>query len=147
MEEIKNKVKESGLVQIDLADFKPTTEIIEIDLASQLWQGFVLREKDFRTWIQTEDWSKYAKKAVYIHCSADAIVPTWAYMLVASALVNFTNQVIVGSKLELEKELISKKIQQLNHLFLKNKIRQHIKKNQFLKKFVLNFLTNQVKIF
>jgi len=114
MEEIKNKVKESGLVQIDLADFKPTNKIIEIDLATQLWQGFVLREKDFRAWIQTEDWSKYAKKAVYIHCSADAIVPTWAYMLVASALVNLTNQVIVGSKLELEKELISKKIQQLN---------------------------------
>ena len=114
MEEIKNKVKESGLIQIDLADFKPTIELQEIDLATQLWQGFVLREKDFRTWIQTEDWSKYAEKAVYIHCSADAIIPTWAYMLVASSLVNVTNNVIVGSKLELEKELIRREIQQLN---------------------------------
>lgn len=114
MEEIKNKVKESGLIQMDLADFKPTTEIVEIDLASQLWQGLVLKEKDFRAWIQTEDWSKYSKKAIYIHCSADAIVPTWAFMLVASALVGIATTIVVGNKLDLEKQLIAENIQALD---------------------------------
>ncbi|MBU3661033.1 MAG: DUF2480 family protein [Flavobacteriales bacterium] len=114
MEEIKNKVKESGLIQMDLADFKPTTEIVEIDLASQLWQGLVLKEKDFRNWIQTEDWSKYSKKAIYIHCSADAIVPTWAFMLVASALVGIATTIVVGNKLDLEKQLIAENIQALD---------------------------------
>ena len=114
MKEIKNKVKESGLMQMDLADFKPKTEIIEIDLASQLWQGFVLREKDFRTWIQSEDWSKYTEKAIYIHCSADAIVPTWAFMLVASALVGNAKTIVVGNKSDLEKQLISENIQGLD---------------------------------
>ena len=114
MEEIKNKVKESGLVQMDLADFKPQIAIEGIDLATQLWQGFVLREKDFRTWIQEEDWSKYGEKAVFIHCSADAIVPTWAFMLVASALIGNAKTIVVGNKSDLEKQLIAENINQLN---------------------------------
>ena len=114
MEEIKNKVKESGLVQMDLADFKPQIAIEGIDLATQLWQGFVLREKDFRTWIQEEDWSKYTEKAIYIHCSADAIVPTWAFMLVASALVGKAKTIVVGNKSDLEKQLIAENIQILD---------------------------------
>ena len=84
MEEIVNRVQDSGLIQMDLADFKPTIPIIGIDIAEQLWQGLILKEKDFRSWIKEHDWSTYSSKAVYIHCSADAIVPTWAYMLVAS---------------------------------------------------------------
>jgi hypothetical protein len=114
MEEIKNKVKESGLVQMDLADFKPQIAIEGIDLATQLWQGFVLREKDFRAWIQEEDWSKYSEKAVFIHCSADAIVPTWAFMLVASGLVGNAKTIVVGNKSDLEKQLIAENINQLN---------------------------------
>ncbi len=123
MEEIKNKVKESGLIQINLSDFKPTTEILEIDIAEQLWQGLVLREKDFRAWILSHDWSKYREKAIYIHCSSDAIVPTWAYMLIASALNNETIHVIVGKKIDLEKELIKRKINELNtDVFLDKRI-------------------------
>jgi hypothetical protein len=114
MEEIKNKVKESGLVQMDLADFKPHIKIEGIDLATQLWQGFVLREKDFRTWIQEEDWSKYDEKGVFIHCSADAIVPTWAFMLVSSALIGNAKTIVVGNKSDLEKQLIAENINQLN---------------------------------
>ena len=114
MEEIKNKVKESGLIQMDLADFKPQIAIEGIDLAAQLWQGFVLREKDFRTWIQEEDWSKYTEKAIYIHCSTDAIVPTWAFMLVASALVGIAKTIVVGNKSDLEKQLIAENIEGLD---------------------------------
>lgn len=114
MEEIKNKVKESGLIQLDLADFKPKEEIIGIDLASQLWQGLVLKEKDFRNWIKTEDWNQYKNKAVFIYCSADAIVPTWAYMLVASALNGLASANTVGSRFDLEKQLIKRNIQKIN---------------------------------
>ena len=106
MDEIKNKVKDSGLIQLDLADYKPRVPIVGIDLASQLWQGLVLKEKDFRTWIKENDWLSYENKAVFIYCSADAIIPTWAYMLVASALQSIAKKVVVGNQLELEKSLI-----------------------------------------
>lgn len=114
MGEIKNKVKESGLIQLDLADFKPKEEIIAIDLSNQLWQGLVLKEKDFRDWIKTENWEQYVGKAVFIFCSADAIVPTWAYMLVASSLNGIASISVVGSKLELEKKIIERNIEALN---------------------------------
>jgi len=114
MEEIKNKVKDSGLIQLDLADFKPKETIIGIDLSNQLWQGLVLKEKDFRDWIRTENWEHYAGKAVYIFCSADAIVPTWAYMLVASSLNGIASIVVFGLKIELEKQIIQRNITHLN---------------------------------
>jgi hypothetical protein len=114
MEEIINRVQESGLIPMDLADFKPQEKIEGIDIAEQLWQGLILKEKDFRAWIKETDWSTYANQAVYIHCSADAIVPTWAFMLVASKLIGIANTVLVGSKEELEKELVKKAIQSID---------------------------------
>lgn len=121
MEEIRNKVKESGLVQLDLADFKPQNEIVGIDIASQLWQGLILKEKDFREWIKLEDWSKFTNKSVYIHCSADAIVPTWAFMLVASALNGIAQKAIFGNRIDLEKQIIQENIEQINLEELKEK--------------------------
>ena len=59
MGEIVNKIKESGLVSIDLADYSPKNKIEVIDLSSQLWQGLVLKEKDFRLWIKENDWKQY----------------------------------------------------------------------------------------
>ncbi|MFN5910758.1 MAG: DUF2480 family protein [Bacteroidota bacterium] len=114
MEEIRNKVKDSGLIQLDLADFKPRVEIAGIDLAERLWQGLILREKDFREWIRENDWDHYIGKAVYIHCSADAIIPTWAFMLVGSQLVGKADHITVGSRHDLERELISKGIHELD---------------------------------
>ena len=110
MDEIVNRVKESGLISIDLATFKPTMAIESIDVADVLWQRLVLKEKDFRSWIKDHDWSKYAGKAVYIHCSEDAIVPTWAYMIIGSQLQEITTHYVVGSKLDLEKMLIRERI-------------------------------------
>ncbi len=120
MEEIKNKVQESGLIQLDLADFKSKIEILEVDIAPQLWEGLILKEKDFRGWIKENDWQKYEKKAVYVHCSADAIVPTWAYMLVTSKLVQNAEVFCIGSKLDLEKELIKNEIKSLDISAYKN---------------------------
>lgn len=113
MEGIVNKVKESGLISLDLADFKPKQEIFGIDLANCLWQGLVLKEKDFRAWIKEHNWSQYQGKAIYIFCSADAIIPTWAYMLVGSKLVGIAETFLVGTKQELEKEIITQNIRKL----------------------------------
>lgn len=99
---------------MDLADFKPKVEILEIDIADQLWQGLILKEKDFRTWIKENDWKLYTNKAVYVHCSADAIVPTWAYMLVATQLEPFTHSYCIGSKNDLEKQLIKDAIAKID---------------------------------
>lgn len=111
MDEIVNRVKESGLISIDLATFKPSIEIVSIDIADVLWQRLVLKEKDFREWIKVHDWTIYKNKAVYVYCSEDAIVPTWAYMLIGSQLEAVTHNYIIGSKLDLEKRLIQKRIE------------------------------------
>ncbi len=113
MSEIKNKVAESGLIQMDLAKFKPNVEMVGIDIASQLWQGLILKEKDFRAWIKEHDWNQYAAKAVYIFCSADAIIPVWAYMLITSKLTEINVVSIVGSKNDLEKLIIKKTIEEV----------------------------------
>jgi hypothetical protein len=110
MEEIVNKVKESALISMDLANYKPNLVLQEIDLTDQLWQGLILKEKDFRAWIKENDWSAFQNKGVYIHCLADAIVPTWAYMLVASQLTGIASCYIVGTKDELIKKIIEKNI-------------------------------------
>ena len=110
MDEIVNRVKESGLISMDLADFKPRLAIAEVDISDQLWQGLVLKEKDFRAWVKDHDWSSYEGKAVFVHCSADAIVPTWAYMLVGSSLLSYTSNFVIGSKSDLEKQLILNRI-------------------------------------
>ena len=114
MDEIVNRVKESGLISIDLGTFKPNIEIVSIDVADVLRQRLVLKEKDFRAWVKTHDWSFYQNKAVYVHCSEDAIVPTWAYMLIGSQLGEVTPEYIIGSKLDLEKRLIRLRIEKEN---------------------------------
>jgi hypothetical protein len=110
VEEIRNKVKESGLVQLDLANYKPTVQFVGVDLAAQLWKGLVLKEKDFRDWIKHHDWTQYQGKAVFIFCSTDAIIPTWAFMLVTSALEKENVYSQVGSEIELAKALIQEAI-------------------------------------
>jgi hypothetical protein len=84
--------------------------MVGIDLAAQLWQGLVLKEKDFRDWIKNHHWTQYQGKAVYIFCSTDAIIPTWAFMLVTSALEKENVYSQVGSEMELTKALIQEAI-------------------------------------
>lgn len=114
MEEIVNKVAASGLVTINLEEFYPVGDRVSIDLAEQLWQGLALREKDFRSWIQTHDWSQYEGKHVAVFCSVDAIIPAWAFMLVASALSDYAVTVVQGNRNELEEVLFRKVVDDLN---------------------------------
>ena len=112
--EIKNKVKESGIIQLDLADFKPKNELVGIDLSERLYQGLILKEKDFRLWLKENNWQQYQGKAVFIYCSAEAIIPTWAYMLVISMLMPYTEQVLAGTRIDLEKKMIQDNIVSMN---------------------------------
>lgn len=90
MEPIVNRVAESDIEVFDLSALwqveGATPEVVSFDLAPFLFQGIILKEKDFRADMKAHDWSAYANKVVAVHCSADAIIPTWAYMLVASKL-------------------------------------------------------------
>lgn len=111
MDEIRNKVKESGLIQMDLAQFKPTLKPIGIDVSVCLWQGLVLKEKDFRSWIKEHDWDQYIGSAVYVYCSTDAIIPGWAFMLITSELIQRNIPHVIGQESDLMKELIRAKIE------------------------------------
>ncbi|WP_107038409.1 DUF2480 family protein [Brumimicrobium mesophilum] len=106
MTEIVNKIQKSGLIQLDLADYKPKESIVTIDLKENLWQGIALKEKDFREFIKENDWTQYEGKVVGVFCSADAIIPTWAFMLVISKLQEHGVIGFVGDKAEVEKQLI-----------------------------------------
>lgn len=86
MELIQNKVAESGLLVLDPADWWRSVEVVGLDLRDWLFHGMVLREKDFREQLKQVDWSVYHGKSVAIFCSTDAIIPTWAFMLVAQYL-------------------------------------------------------------
>ena len=97
-----NKVAQSGLVTIDLETFYPQGERVVLDIKSLLFQGLILKEKDFREFIKNEDWSKYKDKYVSLICSADAIVPTWAYMLLATQIEPFAKKVVFGDLETLE---------------------------------------------
>ena len=85
-ENIVNKVASSGLITFNLEDFYHGAERVVFDIKEQLFHGLLLREKDFREFIKTNDWSVYSSKNVAVICSADAIVPTWAYMLLSNKL-------------------------------------------------------------
>lgn len=85
-ETIVNKVAQSGLMTVDLAHFAPQQDIVIYDIKDNLFHGLILKEKDFRDFIKNNDWSVYTDKHVGIICSTDAIVPTWAYMLLSTKL-------------------------------------------------------------
>jgi Protein of unknown function (DUF2480) len=114
MEEIKNKVSESGLLTIDLEAYYPREEIVAFDLAPFLFRGLILKEKEFRESIQQEDWSKYAGKAVAVFCSADAVIPAWAYMLVSSNLSGVAHIVYAGTPEDLVKKLFIENLEQID---------------------------------
>lgn len=100
--EIINRVAQSQLITIDLEDYYPKGERVLLDIKDWLFEGIVLREKEFRTYLEENDWSQYQNKYVAIYCSTDAIVPGWAYMLVATKLQPFAKNVVQGSLQDLE---------------------------------------------
>ncbi len=97
-ETIVNRVAGSGLITLNLEDHYPKTEILELDLAPLLVEGTLLREKDLREFVKTHDFAVYRDKWVAVHCSADAVVPTWAFMLLAVALQPHATRIVYGNR-------------------------------------------------
>jgi hypothetical protein len=113
-EEIINKVANSGLITIDLEAFYPKGERKLIDIKDQLFQGLILKEKDFREFIKNHDWQQYKDCYVSIICSADAIIPTWAYMLLTLALQPYAKKIVFGDLEKLETVLFTEALQKIN---------------------------------
>lgn len=120
MEEIINKVSGSGIVSIDLEEFYMEGERVIFDIKPHLFNELILREKDFREFIKTNDWSVYSQKIIGILCSADAIVPTWAYMLLTLALEPYAKRVFFGNLNEVENLLFSEKLVDFDPLKFKD---------------------------
>lgn len=112
-EEIINRVAKSGIVTIELDQFlPPENNLTSIDIKDQLWQGLALKEKDFRTFIKENNWEQYKDKNVAVFCSVDAIIPNWAYMLIASSLDEYAKNIYFGHLNELENYLTEQAIKQ-----------------------------------
>lgn len=115
MEEVfVNKVANSGLITLNLEDHFPAGERKFIDIKEVLFMGMVLKEKDFRDWVKNHDWLAYQNANVAIGCSADAIVPTWAYMLIASKLSGIAKEIVFGDLQALEAVLWRNALQTLD---------------------------------
>ncbi len=115
MEQFVNKVAESGIITLDLAPYMPTeAECAEFDLKPYLFREMILREKDFRAALLTTDWQQYAGKHVALFCSADAIVPVWAYMLIVSYLEPLVASVYFGTADELKKSIIDGRLKAID---------------------------------
>lgn len=112
-EVIINRVTESSLTTIDLEELYVEGERILLDIAPVLYQGMVLREKDFRQWAKEHAWGDYAGKFVAITCSEDAVIPTWAYMLIATKLQPYARMFIFGTIEELESVLFRQELSKL----------------------------------
>ncbi len=105
VEEIINKVANSGLVTIDMEELFPVEERISFDIKPILIEELLLREKDFREFVKSNDWSLYQDKFVAVFCSSDAIIPRWAWMLLTSALEPFAKKIVFGNIERLEESL------------------------------------------
>lgn len=104
--ELVNKVSESVLVTINLEDYYPKEEVAVFDLKDYLFMGLILKEKDFREALKNLDTTTFTNKVVAVTCSADAVIPVWAYMLVASVLQPVAKEVLFGNEEEIKKQLL-----------------------------------------
>ena len=114
MEEIINKVAQSGIVTIDLEEFYDDVPRVLFDIKPLLFQELILKEKDFREYIKTHKWSQYKDTYIALTCTADAIVPTWAYMLLTLSLQPFAKKIVYGNIEVLDTILLQEKINALN---------------------------------
>jgi len=114
LNEIVNKVAASGLISLDVQDLLPKEERVVLDIAPVLWQGMVLKEKDLRSFVFEHEWSDYQDKHLAIYCSADAIIPTWAWMLLTTAAQPFAKSICFGNETQLINQLLIDAIRNLD---------------------------------
>jgi hypothetical protein len=120
-EEIVNKVALSPLETVDLEEYYPKEEIIGLDLKPYLFMDLIIKEKDFRAALHSTDWSIYQGKIVAVTCSADAVIPVWAYMLLASYLEPVARDIIMGNQDEALRQSVLKRIEAIDISGFKDK--------------------------
>ncbi len=114
-EPIVNRVANSKLITVDLEELYPKGERIGIDISQWLREGFVLIEKEFRADLKSHDWSLYKNQFVFLFNSQEAIIPSWAYLLISTYLQTVAKKVIVGSKKDLDTILMKEVIDSLDN--------------------------------
>ncbi len=119
--EIVNRVANPDLITIDLADYAPDVQILELNLKQFLFEGVILKEKEFRKTLKEFDFTIYTNKVVALICSSDAIFPMWAYMLATSYLNNAGNEIHFGTKNEVFQKLFLQNIERINPAKFENK--------------------------
>ena len=120
-EEIINRVAKSKLITVDLEHYYPEGKRVLFDMASWLFEGLVLREKDFRALVKAHEWSQYKDTFIALSCSTEAIIPDWAYMLIAIHLEPFSKKIVLGNLDALETAIYQDIIQNLDASSFKDK--------------------------
>lgn len=113
-DEIINKVSNSKLITLDLEELYPEGERVLFDIKDWLFDQIILKEKDFRASVKSHDWSRYENTYVALTCSVDAIIPSWAYLLLSSKLAPYSKKIVVGNLELLETSLFQDIIQNLS---------------------------------
>ncbi len=113
-DQIINRVAKSGLISLDLEDFYHSGERVLYDLKDNLFMGLILKEKDFREFLKIHDWTQYSGKNIAITCTEDAVVPTWAYMLLAIQLEPHAHTIVFGDLQDLERKLYDEALAKIN---------------------------------
>ena len=121
MDAIVNRVAESALITFDLEKLYQIGQRQSIDLSQWLYEGLILKEKDFRAQLNAHDWSVYQDQFVALYCSTEAILPAWASLLVTSHLQPYSRKVVMGTLEDLEVQLFSEEIQLLDVTPFKDK--------------------------
>ena len=111
--EIKNRVAESILITIDLEEFYPEGKRLTIDISQFLFEGILLKEKEFRTSVKNHNWESYQNSYVALTNTTDALVPAWAFMLLTTYLSPIAKGISIGSLVQLEISIFSKIIERL----------------------------------
>jgi hypothetical protein len=114
MAELINRVAQSGLVTLDLEQFYPEGDIVAFDLKGYLFMELILKEKDFREALKAHDWTQYTDKNLAVYCSADAIIPMWAYMLVATYAAPYAQDVVQAVPEQVAELIFLKKLAALD---------------------------------
>jgi hypothetical protein len=109
-----NKVAESGLISLDLAQYIPNNDIVIFDIKPYLFMELILKEKDFRASLAAIDWTKYENKIVGIFCSADAIIPMWANMLIVASMTPYAKSIYFGDENKTRELVLFEAIQNLD---------------------------------
>ncbi len=121
MEEIINKVANSSLEVFDLEDYYPKESLMSLDIAQFLFEGFLLKEKDFRAQLKDFNWETYKDSYVALHCSTDAILPAWAFMLVTTYLQPVAKKIVQGDLAQLKQAIYQDIITKVDFSFYKDK--------------------------